>query len=362
RHSIALLPPDINRSKALFGAEEQGEGKNAIRYALAAIKGVGDGAMRALVAARETKGPFKDLFDLAERVDVRVINRKQMEGLAMAGAFDSLNRNRAQVVAAIDMVLKHGHAASDERNSGQANIFGALDTVRPALPKAKAWDDLTRLQHEFQALGFYLSAHPLDTYGALLERLNVVSAGSVGNRLNPMGASRFKLAGIVLSKQERTAKSGNRFAFVQASDTGGAFEVTVFSELLAAKRDVMEAGQAVLFEVDAQAPQSGGQGASGGNGPSGDGEVRFIARNIEPLADVAARSARGLRVKLYDAEVVSEVQKQLADAPKGKGKITLSLELDEAVAEVDLPGGWHLSEQLKTGLRQLGNGLEVQEW
>lgn len=351
RHQIALLPPDINKSYANFMAEPQAEGKRAIRYALAAIKGVGDAAMRGLVAAREAQGAFKDLFDLAERVDARLINRKQLEGLAMAGAFDSMNRNRAQVIAAIDVLLKYSHAAADERSSGQANIFGALATAaKPALPQTKGWDELTRLQHEFDSLGFYLSAHPLDNYRAMLNRLGVVDASSVAGNRRASGPSRFKLAGIVLGKQERTAKSGNKFAFVQASDTGGAFEVMVFAELLASRRDILEAGNALLIEVDAQ---SGGQG--------GGDETRFIGRNFELLKDVAARSAQGIHIKLYEPSAVADIQKHLAAAPAGRGKVSLSLDLDDEIAEIDLPGGWQLSDQLKAALRQCGNGVEVQE-
>jgi DNA polymerase III subunit alpha len=357
RHGITLLPPDINRSFDVFMPELQTSGKKAVRYALAAIKGVGGAAMQGLVKTRESRGAFKDLFDFAERVDVRLINRKQLEGLAMAGAFDSLNRNRAQVIASIDLLLKYSHVAADERASGQTNIFGALlpGASRPALPKTKMWDELTRLNHEFQALGFYLSAHPLDNYGALLERMGIVKAGAVAGMQRALGPSRYKLAGIVLGRQERTARSGNKFAFVQASDTGGAFEVTVFSELLAARRDILEPGQAVLIEADAQSDDRQGGGGSGG------GETRYIARSIEPLKDLAARSAQGIRIRLYDEDVVADVQKLLEAAPKGCGKVTLSLDLDDEIAEVELPGAWQLSEGLKTTLRQLGNGLDVEE-
>lgn len=312
--------------------------------------------MRSLVAARDEGGPFKDLFDLAERVDVRQINRKQLEGLAMAGAFDSLNRNRAQVIAAIDLMLKHSHAAADERESGQTSIFGGLlpSAAKPALPKTKVWDELTRLNQEFQALGFYLSAHPLDNYGGLLDRLGVVKAGAVTGMQRALGPSRYKLAGIILGRQERTARSGNKFAFVQVSDTAGAFEVTVFSELLAARRDIMEPGQAVLIEVDAQSDERQG-GANGG------GDMRFIARSIEPLKNIAAKNGHGIRIKLYDEEAVVDVQKHLAEASKGRGKVKLLLDLDEETVEVELPGAWQLSEGLKTSLRQIGNGLEVEE-
>lgn len=358
RNGILLLQPDINRSFPTFRPEETATAKGAVRYALAAIKGVGAAAMQALVAAREEKGPFKDLFDVAERIDPRIINRKQMEGLASAGAFDSLLKNRSQVIASIDVLLKHSHSVADEKASGQTSIFGALDASvsRPGLPQTKAWDEMTRLQKEFLSLGFYLSAHPLDNYTALLERLGAVSIADVPARRAAGGSSRMKLAGIVMARQERTAKSGNRFAFVSASDATGSYEVTVFSDLLATSRDILEAGQAVLIEVDVQ----------GGRGPNaadeGGGDIRFIARSFERLSDVAARLAKGIRIKLYDSAVVPEVQKQLATATVGRGKVMMAVDLDEEIAEVELPGSWLLTDELKSNLRQIGHGLEVQEW
>jgi len=350
RNRIPLLPPDINKSFPQFAVEVLDNGTSAIRYALAAIKGVGDVAMRSVVAARES-GTFKDLFAFVERIDPRVINKKQMENLTTAGAFDVFNKNRAQTMAAIDTLLKHSHQSHDERASGQVNMFGASEAIaRPALPQAKAWDDLTRLKHEFASLGFYLSAHPLDNYRAVLERMGVTSASAVANKHRATGPSRFKLAGIVVSKQERTSKNGNKFAFVQVSDANGAFEITVFSELLAAQRDKMEAGQAILVEADAQAGQDGG-------------DMRFIARTVESLQQAAERAARGIRIRLYEPSPVPAIHKLLETAPKGRGKITLQLMLDDSEeAEIELSGAWLLSEAMKGELRQMGGGLEVSEY
>ena len=362
RQRIALLPPDINRSFAAFSVEAEGAGF-AIRYALAAIKGVGDAAMQSLTSVRAENGPFRDLFDMAERVDARVINRKQLENLACAGAFDQLNRNRAQIVASIETLLKHSQQTGDERASGQVNMFGgASDDVRPPLPTAKPWDDLTRLQHEFGALGFYLSAHPLDNYRAILERMNVVPAGAIASLRRSSGPSRYKIAGVILGKQERTSRQGNKFAFVQLSDASGAFEVTIFSELLASKRDILEAGQAVLFDVDAQAAQGQGAGGGGGGGaPSG--EMRYIARNVEPLAAAAGRAAQGICIKVYDAAAVRDAHAILAPASgQGRGRVMLRLTLDGGEeAELELPGPWQLTDQLKSKLREVG-GLEVMEY
>ncbi|MDE2028955.1 MAG: DNA polymerase III subunit alpha [Alphaproteobacteria bacterium] len=356
RNRISLLPPDINASFPTFAVEQHGD-KLAIRYALAAIKGVGMAAMHSVVAARGDK-PFADLFDFAERVDPHVVNRKQLENLAAGGAFDSLNKNRAQVIAGIDTLLKHSQQTQSEKQSGQSNMFAAAHQAeRPPLPAAKNWDALTKLQHEFSALGFYLSAHPLDAYRPILERIGAVAAAQVAGKQRATGPNRFKMAGIVLAKQERTSKQGNKFAFVQLSDGSGAFEMTVFSELLAAKRDALEAGQAVLVEVDAQA------NTQGGGGREGAPDLRFIARSIEPLADAAARAARGIRVKLYDAEPVPEIQKWLETQPKGRAQIVLALDLDDGEeAEIEIQGGWNLTDAAKTALRQMGGGLEVTEY
>jgi DNA polymerase-3 subunit alpha len=367
RNRITLLPPDINRSFPVFAVEES-NGKASIRYALAAIKGVGMAAMQSVVAARKQGGSFKDLFDMAERLDARTVNRKQMENLAYAGAFDELNRNRAQVIAGVDTLLKHSQQTSAEASSGQVNMFagtkdGAMSAARPPLPAAKNMDDLTRLQHEFSSLGFYMSAHPLDSYRAILERIGAVAANQVALKQRPGGPNRFKMAGIVVSKQERTSKQGNKFAFIQLSDGGGAFEMTVFSELLAAKRDVMEAGMAILAEVDVQTSTQGGGGGGAAGGREGAPDLRFIARHIEPLADAAARAARGIRIKLFDAGPVPEIEKVLSALPKGRAQVVLALDLDGSEeAEMELPGAYALSDAAKLQLRQIGGGLEVFEY
>jgi DNA polymerase-3 subunit alpha len=358
RNRIPLLPPDINRSFPTFTVEAVGE-KRAVRYALCAIKGVGEAAMQIVVEARGA-GPFKNLFDFAERVDSHAVNRKQLENLVHAGAFDPLNKNRAQVIAAIDVILKHSQQKNVERSTGQSNMFATSSVAsHPPLPTTKSWDDLTRLQHEFSALGFYMSAHPLDNYRAFLDRIGAVQIDKVAEKQRTSSSSRVKLAGIVVSKQERTSKNGNKFAFVQCSDGGGSFEITVFSELLAAKRDTMEPGKAVLIEADAQTNSQGGRGGEGGGAP----DLRFIARNVEPLAEAATRSARGIRIKLYEPSPVEQIQKLLAATPRGKASVVLALELDDGEeAEVELQGGWMLSENLKSQIRQLGDGLEVLEY
>ncbi|HYD32382.1 MAG TPA: DNA polymerase III subunit alpha, partial [Azospirillaceae bacterium] len=230
RLRVKLLTPDINRSREVFSVEPVAEGEYAIRYALAAIKGVGMPAMQAVVAERVRNGPYKDLFDLARRLDTKTINKRQLENLACAGAFDSLEPNRAKVHAAIETLIRYAQSAAAERESGQNSLFGGgtgavLD--KPPLPVVPDWDTLEKLKHEFDAIGFYLSAHPLDAYAAPLSRLKVVKAADLAHLAGKGGTTRYKVAGIVAGRRESTSKAGKKFAFVGVSDTSGQYEVTV---------------------------------------------------------------------------------------------------------------------------------------
>ncbi len=202
RLGIALLPPDINRSLVAFGVEpDLKDAKPAIRYALAAVKGVGEQAMRDLVLERAANGPFKDLFDFALRLDAKSFNRRQFENLVKAGAFDSLNPNRAQTFAAAEQLLRQASRAAEERQDGQESLFAGIATsgfaARPSLPVVPDWPDVERLQNEFDAIGFYLSSHPLDPYGKSLERAGILSyadlpGGARRGRLDPLPPRRHR--------------------------------------------------------------------------------------------------------------------------------------------------------------------------
>lgn len=355
RHRIRMLPPDINKSAALFSvdtAAEDGKG-GAIRYALAALRGVGDAAMTMVTAERTQHGVFRDPFDFAERVDPKALNKKQLESLIAAGAFDSMNPHRAQMTAAIETIARHGASHAAAKTSGQVSLFGgASEVARPSLPVAPTWDELTRLRNEFDAIGFYLSAHPLDNYKAMLERLGVVPIVAVAQQLRTRESSRFKLAGIVLGRQERTAKSGNRFAFVQISDATGSYEATIFSEQLACARVHLETGTPVMLDVDVQ-----------GDGRNEGGDLRYIVRNVEPLQAAAERLALGVRLVVRTEAALALLPPLLAQLPKGKARLQLVLTLDDgAEAEIEVPGAWQINEIAKTHLRGLPGGADVQEF
>ena len=350
RLNIRLLPPDINRSEVTFAVEPDPKtGKPAIRYALAAVKGVGGQAMSDLVAERCTRGRFKDLFDFARRLDAKSFNRRQFENLARAGAFDSLNSNRAQTLAASEPLLRQASLAAEERESRQESLFGTLDpsfAPRPVLPLVVDWPPVEKLQHEFEAIGFYLSSHPLDPYSKSLERAGVISFADLPAGLATNDVARFKLAGIVVGKKERTSARGNRFAFVQMSDPSGIFEVTLFSEMLSEVRGLLEAAQPLVVTVDVR---------------NGEESLRLIAQKIEPLEVVVADAAAGLRVFLGEARALSNLKSVITREAGGRGRVTVVLDLPSREVEIAIPGGFRIDPRMRAAVKSLPGIIDVHD-
>ncbi len=306
RLGFQLLPPDVNRSGPGFTVEG-----SAIRYALAAVRNVGEAAMAELVAERDKNGPFKDLSDFARRLDAKVLNKRQLESLTSAGAFDSLEPNRARAFQAAETLIRMAASAQEQHRSGQQSLFGGDAAVSQSvsLPNVADWPANDRLAREFEAIGFYLSAHPLDSYERALRHMGATPSGGLA-LLVAGGVGRVKLGGIVVGKQERTSARGNRFAFVQLSDTSGAFEIVVFSELLAVARDLLETGKPVFITADARL----------------DGDsVRMTAQAIESLEDAAKQTVTDLRIALAtDPGNALKDLKALIDA-QGRGKARIRI-------------------------------------
>ena len=351
RLGIALLPPDINRSEVAFAVEADPKtGNPAIRYALAAVKGVGAQAMRDLVAERAANGRFKDLFDFARRLDAKSFNRRQFESLAKAGAFVSLNPNRAQTVAAAELLLRQASLAAEERTSKQESLFGGMDggfTERPKLPVVEDWPPVEKLQHEFDAIGFYLSAHPLDPYGRSLERAGILTFGELPSALAANTSTRFRLAGIIVGKKERTSARGNRFAFVQMSDNSGVFEVTVFSDVLAASRPLLDSGQPLICTVDVRNEEQ---------------SMRLTAQKIEPLDKVVASAAAGMKVFVGAEEALARLKGLFQrEAVGGRGRITVVLDLPASEVEIALPGGFRVDPRIRAAVKSLPGIIDVHD-
>jgi DNA polymerase-3 subunit alpha len=346
RLKIKLLPPDVNKSRATFHVERLPDGTLAVRYALAALKNVGESAMKALVTEREANGPFKDLSDFARRMDPKAINRRQLENLVKAGAFDSLEKNRARLFKGIEIVLRNAQAAAEERNSAQVNLFGGTAQPKLALPAEPEWPLGERLTQEFEAIGFYLSAHPMDAYATTLKRLNALKANEIAKHLRLGGQGRVKVAGSVLGKQERTSARGSRYAFLSMSDASGVFEVTLFSEVLGASRELLDSGQPLLLTVDARVE---------------DEQLRLTCQAVESLDAAAAKTAAGLKIVLSDDSPIPALQNLIAREARGRGKIILVPRFGNREVEIALKQTYTISPQTIGALRTIPGVVEVME-
>jgi DNA polymerase-3 subunit alpha len=345
RLAISLLPPDINNSGVAFSVETDPKtGKPAIRYALAAVKGVGGQAMAELVREREQNGRFRDLFDLARRLDAKSFNRGQFESLAKAGAFDILNPNRAQSFAAADLLLRQASRTAAERQDGQGSLFGIGLSDRPSLPLIDDWPAVDRLQHEFAAIGFYLSSHPLSAYGKSLERAGILRSADLPAALAANTTTRFRLAGIVIGRKERTSARGNRFAFVQMSDPSGVFEVTLFAEMLREARALFDAGQPLAVTVDVRSEED---------------SLRLTAQKIEPLDDIVAHTAAGLRVFLGEARALATLKNLISCEAGGRGRVSVVLDLPEREVEIAIPGGFRVDPKVRAAVKSLPGIVDV---
>ncbi|NIA67292.1 DNA polymerase III subunit alpha [Pelagibius litoralis] len=347
RLGIALLLPDINRSERDFSVEALDDGTPAIRYALAAVKNVGGAAMDSVIEERQSGGAFKSLADFAQRVDVKQINKRQVENLARAGAFDDLSPNRAQVYHAAETIVRYASAAASERESAQVNLFGAADESEPLalpLPPVEDWPGMDRLRNEFDAIGFYLSAHPLDTYGPTLEKIKAKTSTEVMQ----MGKSDLvTMAGIVIGKRELNSRKGNRMAFVQLTDASGVFEVTLFSETLSQAREFLEGGQPLSLKVSVE--------------HRGEDEPRLTAQSLEPLDNAAARGSDGLNIHLTSPKPLSSLKSILEREGRGRRKVKLVLTLaDGQEVELALGGGYQLSPTTRQAIKAIP-GIVMQE-
>ena len=341
RMTIPLLPPDVNASFADFAVEKINNGTSCVRYALAAIKNVGQAAMEHLVGERLKNGTFKNIRDFFERIEPRVINRRQLENLILAGAFDSLHPNRRQLYESIEVLLQHANSFQAERQSLQTSLFGStLASSAAELPfrPTNEWFYLDKLQKEFEAIGFYLSAHPLDAYGESLKRLNCLQAHMINSYLIQRGSTDIRLAGVVLSKKERVGKNGQRYAFLQLSDPTGVFECALFSEQLARFRELVEPGKIVLLSANSRL----------------DGDsIRLTILAVEDI-DLAIAALQGCyQITLTSAEALTSLQSILEQTPRGRSQILLDLITSEHKITLRLPRTYAFTTQTRSAMQQI---------
>jgi len=349
RMGIDVVAPCVNRSQAMFSVAD---GK--VVYALGALKNVGVEAMRLIVEARgET--PFKDLTDFAQRADLKRVGKRSLEMLARAGAFDTLDKSRKRVFESLDALTAYSAASHEAAASGQHSLFaGGDDLPPPRLALRGEWLPMDRLAAEHQAIGFYLSGHPLDDYAGALKRKDVLTLAELTQRARggPMVA---RIAGSVSSRQERKSARGNRFAFVQLSDVTGLFEVTMFSDTLETSRQFLETGMNVVLTVEANL--------------EGD-TLKLLARAAQPIDDVVADAgAAGLRVRLDGAQALIELSEVLDRNPPNKaprkslGPLLFCVPDPETGGEIEIDIGREIpvTPMVKAAMRGVEGVLAVEE-
>ncbi len=340
RLGIKVEPPSINRT----GVEFEFDG-NTIYYALSALKGVGTQAVEAIVAARGRR-PFRDLADFANRIDPRAISKRVLESLAAAGAFDALEPNRARVHAGADAILAFAQRRSDDAAVGQSELFGAIGAHEAlALAAVEPWLAAERLQKEYDAIGFFLTGHPLDGYAGALKRLGVQSWAEF-QRAVKAGTSAGRVAGTVVSRSERrTRTTGNRMGIVGLSDPSGQYEAVIFAEGLQQYRELLEAGTAVLLTLTAEL--------------QGD-DVRARIQAVELLDRAAEKMQRALRVFVRSDAPFDGIARRLE--PKGDGEVSMIIILDNGATEVEirLPGRFKVSPQIAGAIKAVPGVVDVE--
>jgi DNA polymerase III subunit alpha len=369
RSGIAVLPPCINASEIDFLVENvplspflRGEGqgeRGAIRYSLAALKNIGAGAVQTLMDERSASGPFRSLGDVAARLNPKALNKRGLETLSQAGAFDALEPNRALVLANVEAISALAARTAADREAGTSDLFAGGGTSAPKLDlrPAKGWTPMERLQHEFDAIGFFLSGHPLDQYVPALNKLGVKTFTAFESATEK-GATQGRLAGIVLSARERKSAKGNKFAFAMFSDTTGQFEAVIFSDTLAAAGDLLEPGTAVVLTVEAER----------------DGDtVKMRVQGIESLNGAAANLQRGLRVvmdgrMLLAGKATTAAVRELLVPGSGKGEVRIWVAFGAVAGmsgarevEVVLPGRYDTSPDNLGALSAVAGVVDVAE-
>ncbi len=293
---IKVLPPDVNESHKDFAVAEGG-----IRFGLAAIKNVGEGAVESIIAVRSEGGKFRSFFDFCRRVDLHKVNKRMLEGLIKAGAFDSTGTRRAQLMAVLDQAVDEGASAQAEREQGQTSIFGgdtgdmaaASGLADSTLPDTPEWDQNQLLKYERELTGFYITAHPLSRFEAALKKFSTATTTT----LSEVGDGKeVKLCGIVTTVKVLTTKKGDRMAYVQIEDPQGLVEIIVFPDLFKSASDLLAPERVVQVTGIVDRAEKG---------------TRLKGTKIEALDSLLARSVTRVTIRINDGP----------DAPQQLGQV-----------------------------------------
>lgn len=337
RLDITCLPPEINASLADFHVEKHEDGL-AVRYALGALKGVGERAMELLVEERDAKGTFKSLDDFAKRVDPRLLNKRQLETLAAAGAFDAIEPNRAGVYAAAETILAVAQRTHESRTSGQGGLFGESEPSGGAinLPKSAVWSLADKIAAEKDAFGYYFSAHPLDRYQHLVRTQGAREIASLGEIAIPEGGRvGATIAALIEDARWRTSARGNRYLMASISDQSGQVLTTCFDELAAKDlEDVARAGGCAVLTVELDKRP-------------GEDTPRVSVKRVQPFESIANVARLLVDLVVDDANALPRLAEMIGEARGGRCTVRLWAPLSaEGQAELVLGRNFRIDEEM----------------
>ncbi|MCB1470193.1 MAG: DUF655 domain-containing protein, partial [Rhizobiaceae bacterium] len=341
RLGIDVVPPSVKTSYRAFEVAE-----NKIFYALAAIKGVGDAAVEHIVEKRKER-QFESLEDFCERIDPKIVGKRVFESLIMAGAFDCFGHERAVLMAGVERMMGMASRANENAAMGIVDMFGASSAARSEriqFPQCDPWLPADRLHREFQTVGFYLSAHPLDEYKPVLEKMRVQNWADFSAAVK-RGATAGRLAGTVTSKQERKTRTGNKMGVVNFSDNSGQYEAVMFSETLAQFRDLLEPGESVVITVAAE------------DRPEG---VNLRIQTVQSLESEASRVQKAMRIFVRDPGPLPALASQLSAKGEGQVSFVVIKEGAQGEVEISLPDRYRISPQVASAMRAVPGVVEVE--
>ncbi len=345
RMAVVCLPPCLNASLADFSVEPIGEGQLAVRYALGALKGVGEGAMETLCALRSEGGPFVSVDDFADRIGARLLNRRQIESLGASGGFDTIEPRRAAVFIAAETILAVANAADDARTSGQGGLFGGDESSAAAvqLPAADAWSMAERMSQEKDAFGFYFSAHPVDRYRHLAEIHNARSFGAICALPAPVDGSRTGavMAALVEDVRWRTSARGRRYAMATLSDASGQYVASCFEDSVCAELE--EAGRTgacglITVELDRK---------------PGEEIPRVTLKRIQLFEAMAVDTRLKIEVSISNEATLAALSALLGGSHGGRGELIANLSIDGGTARVRLGRDFTLDAEIAARIEDL---------
>ncbi len=352
RGGLSCAPPDINYSAADFTVEEQGENGLQIRYALAAMKNVGEKAMEALIEERRQNGPFASLSDFANRIDPALINRRSMESLTSGGAFDGLEPNRAAVLAGAEMILVTAQTERDNRESGQAALFGGEQDSQSSvrLSTTALWSAGERMAAEREAFGFYFSEHPISQFSSLAASHGVRSYAELidGPAIAEGQRRPATMSAMIENIRWRESRKGNRFLIAEFSDIGGQFSARCFDEQLCKSLAEWASDATCLLlgvEMDRRA----------------DDEVpSFTVKSAKPLAMVAAETRLKLEVDIETEGAFVDLAALVSPLQGGRGKIIVRTRSQKNEwVRLALPQNYAISAGLADSVKAIGGVVRV---